>query len=128
MFKTLRDRKGQNSAIQYALTFFLIIGVVTTMAVYVRRAVQGKIYDARNYMFMTANAVYSNRQLNLVGVLSLQYEPYYEKRSSWKATDSIESDIMLPTGANSTGIFEKVTDQTFSGQTVSQEAPASFAR
>ena len=90
MFKLLRNHKGQGITVQYTLTFFLVIAVIGAMTVYVRRAIQGRVRDARTYMVMTVNSVFHDPSVNALGNLYWEYEPYYANADVTRGTDSIE--------------------------------------
>jgi hypothetical protein len=74
-----RDKKGQAVASEYMMVIFIVIGMVSAMTVYFRRAVQGKIYAARN---MTVNYVLAATNREFAGNLYVEYEPYYANAES----------------------------------------------
>lgn len=110
MFKFLRENKGQGHFVQYSLMFFLVIGLVTVMSTYVRRAVQGRIKDAKTFMFLTANAAYADPNNNLYGNLMGAYEPYYVNREFTRAVYSRETERTLP-AFGTAGIYEREYEQ-----------------
>jgi len=68
MFKKLKQSKGQGIAVQYALLFFMVVAVIVNMTTYIKRAMQARIYGARQYMLDQVNAVHSDqRQLRRHG-------------------------------------------------------------
>ncbi|MFP4473619.1 MAG: hypothetical protein ACLFPX_07150 [Candidatus Omnitrophota bacterium] len=83
MFRTLRQQKGQGVVSQYATIFALVVAALTAMTVYVKRAVQGRIYATHKYMIEGIQSeTLDNPGLNLVGNLSYEYEPYYVERET----------------------------------------------
>ena len=77
MFKKLKQSKGQGIAVQYALLFFMVVAVIVNMTTYIKRAMQARIYGARQYMLDQVNAVHSDPSGNYVGTVQPEYEPYY---------------------------------------------------
>lgn len=73
------NKKGQAIASEYTLVIFIVIGMVSAMTVYFRRAVQAKIYAARN---MTVNYVLNATNQEFAGNLYVEYEPYYGSMES----------------------------------------------
>ena len=74
MFRLLKDNKAQAVMGEYVLTFFLVIGVMSAMTIYLKRALQGQIYSARDEM---ANMVATRASGQYTGRLYVGYEPYY---------------------------------------------------
>jgi len=104
---------------EYAITFFLIVAVISAMSVYVKRALQGRIYEARNTMIRTVNAVSGNV------AVPLEYEPYYVQTQSEVKRDSTENAMLL--GGETPGVaikdfLEKTQAQTNSVQLPPKEA------
>lgn len=110
MFKFLRENKGQVHFLQYSIMFFLVTGLVIVMSTYVRRAVQGRIKDAKTFMFLTANAAYADPDNNLYGNLMGAYEPYYTNREFTRAVSSRETEKTLP-AFGTAGIYEREYEQ-----------------
>ena len=124
MFKLLRNNKGQGVAVQYLLTFFLVVGFVSAMAVYVRRVVQGRMRDARIYMYQTVkNEVVSNPSYNIVGNLWLGYEPYYATQNATRVVDDRIVERHLPAFGASTGIYQLDLNKTADVRSLSDQAP-----
>ena len=75
MLKSIKTNKGQAVMGEYVLTFFLVIGVMTAMTIFLKRAVQARIRDSRQYMdtvvLSETAGVYVARNYQQ------QYEPYY---------------------------------------------------
>ena len=78
MFIRFRQRQGQSVIGQYAITFFVVIAMISVMTIYVRRGIQGRIYAAKKHMIETIRA-------GATGVaIPDQYEPYYANKTSDK--------------------------------------------
>jgi hypothetical protein len=77
MLIDLKNNKAQIVSGEYVLGFFIVIAVVTGMTVFFQRAVQGRLYDARNYMVKEAQT-----RSGFTGNIYNEYEPYYIDRSS----------------------------------------------
>lgn len=70
----MKNNSGQAVAVEYAVIFLIVVAVIVAMTTYVNRALQGRIHDARNYMYIQVNSVY-NVYRN--GIMPAGYEPYY---------------------------------------------------
>lgn len=68
-------QRGQSVATEYVVIFFLAIAAIAAMAMYVRRAFQGRVYDARMYTIQKASQA-------LGGAVPFEYEPYYAETDS----------------------------------------------
>lgn len=90
-------RRGQVVS-EYALTFFLIVAVITTMSMFIKRVLQARIYDARDAMSRTVAPYYSGR-------MPREYEPYYVQSESQITRSSNEADFLL--GGGISGIAGK---------------------
>ena len=92
------------------LFFFVVVGMVSGMTLYFKRAVQARVRDAHNSVYYTIrNRVGTEYAGNRVYI---QYEPYY--RISNSLTDRAYSDTaqVLPSLPLSSGIFRKSVNQT----------------
>jgi hypothetical protein len=82
MVNRLKNCKGQGMTVQYALTFALVLAVITAMSVYFKRAVQGRFVGARDFANRMISATFrSDDHYNLFGNFALEYEPYYTERA-----------------------------------------------
>jgi len=108
--------------------FFVVGAVISSMSVYVRRAVQGRMRDARHYMVVQVNDVYSGNIA--LGNLALEYNPYYLESVSYRSQDQTETRRLLgstlPTA--SSGIAEIEYDNITRTRTFSNTAPPRNAR
>lgn len=110
MLKNLKNKNAQTVAAEYALVFFVVVGMVSGMTMYFKRAVQARVRDAHNSVYYTIrNRVGTEYAGNRVYI---QYEPYY--RISNSLTDRAYSDTkqVLPSLPLSSGIFRKSLNQT----------------
>lgn len=105
MLKRLRHNKGQVLASEYVMIFFLVVGMIFAMSMYMRRGLQARIYDARNLMAKHVNAV--GHETGAVGNFYAEYEPYYAESTSQvtRKTGSIER-LMAGGPKTTSGIYE----------------------
>jgi hypothetical protein len=118
VLKLCRNHKGQALFGEYVIVIFVVVTVTFAMTIYVRRALQGRIFDARNAMLRTVRAEYN-------GVLYRGYEPYYGNRTSLidQSTDSTKQ--LLEGG--STGIYHETYDTRSKSQSYSEQLPPKAA-
>ena len=77
-------KKGQVTLAEYVVIFSVVVGVMTAMSLFVRRAIQARVYDAQ----MGTKEMIEDRTKGsaYVGNYYVQYEPYYvNSRSDVKA-------------------------------------------
>ncbi len=104
--KIVLHKLGQATS-EYVITFFLVIAVISAMSVYVKRSLQGRIWDARNYMI---HSIATSNTATLGNVILQEYEPYYVQTQS--NVDSLMNSVQTLQGGGTTGIFgDKFTDQ-----------------
>jgi len=118
MFKYFKTNKAQAVMGEYVLVFFVAIGMVTAMTIYFKRAVQARIYDARNTML---DIVVNRTQGYYSGNIYAEYEPYYGSTVSTVVRGENATTKLLP-GAT-TGIFSKTFDEVTAAETYSETAP-----
>jgi ABC-type cobalt transport system substrate-binding protein len=118
MLKKLKNKKAQAVMGEYALIFIIAVAMTVSMLVFFRRAIQAKVFDARNAMVGT---VMERTQGYYNGSFHGAYEPYYTNVESIVARSLTEKRTLLEGG--STGIFRKITDRETSAQTKSRTAP-----
>jgi hypothetical protein len=118
MLKSLKNTKAQAMMGEYAVVIALAMAVLMTMGVFVRRAIQARIHDARDYMVSEVR----NRTLGLFnGNLYKEYEPYYINTAAEVTRSHTDTSGLLPGG--SSGIFLKTFDETTSATISSETAP-----
>lgn len=118
MLRNLNNRRAQAVLGEYLLVIFMVLGVITAMTVYFKRAVQARLHDARDYM---VNDVRQRTAGSYDGELYLHYEPYYTNTDAIVTRDTTHTTRILP-GASS-GIFTKVYDESTSVVVTSETAP-----
>jgi len=118
MLRILKNNRAQAVFGEYLLVFLIVVGFLTAMTIFVKRALQAKVYDARNYMY---NTVADRTGDYYNGTVAIEYEPYYLSYNR-AVTRGVDNDSNLLPGAT-TGIFRKTLDQTTSVQTESETAP-----
>lgn len=121
MFRKLRDNRGQGIIVEYALTFFLVVAVVTAMSMYFRRTVQGRVRDSIIYMANSVSQEYP-------GNVWVQYEPYYLNTDTRRQFYSEETSYLLPSFPTPSGIFEVNYNQTTTAQSYGEQAPPRAAQ
>ena len=125
MFKFFQPNNRAQVFAEYAFVIVIIVAVISAMAVYVRRALQARIWDARNSMIQTIvnnyNGVANYTILN-------EYEPYYSQAESEAVNDSGERASLLGGGSTTTGVFLRNSNSTTGAQTNSAQLPPREAR
>lgn len=135
-----KNKSGQVVTSEYAIVFFLVVAMLTAMTIYFRRAIQGRMYDARNYMikevqertkdqYPGACSVKPDGSRVCEGGLQLypEYEPYYVDTKSLVDRQSIMEDSLSEGGTS--GLYRKsYKEDVTSVQTVSDTAPPREAK
>ena len=115
MLKNLQNKKAQVVAGEYVVVIFLVIGTITAMTVYFKRAIQGRMRDARGYM---VEEVRVRTAGSFDGNLYLHYEPYYTKKSS-NATRNVSVDTTLGIG----GVYKRNISESTLFESLGDVAP-----
>lgn len=102
MLRVLKQKKAQAVTGEYAMVIFLSMAVVLAMMIYFKRAIQARIYDARNYML---NEVQTRTEGEFNGNFYKEYEPYYGNTLA-RVTRDLNEETRLE-GGGSSGIFRK---------------------
>ena len=118
MARYLKDQMAQAVMGEYMVVIFLVLTMIVAMTIYFKRAVQARIHDARDYM---VGEVRVRTQGEFDGNLYKEYEPYYSNVAALVARDADYTTQILP-GASS-GIFQKIVNETTGVQAISQTAP-----
>jgi hypothetical protein len=74
------NKKGQSVLAEHAMIFFIVIGALVAMTIFVRRGFEAKIHDARNFMInsvMNSSVCDANCVAATGGGIYYEYEPYY---------------------------------------------------
>jgi hypothetical protein len=125
MLRLLKNKKGQGVAVEYAITFFLVIAFMASMTVYFKRLLNARLRDSRNYMAqtvyqtVTTHPTYSANAY--VGGLWVEYEPYYVDQSSVRGYQT--SHIHTDSNPGSTGISQDYYDDITRTETTSEQLP-----
>ncbi len=117
MLRNLNNRRAQAVIGEYVLVIFMVLGVITAMTVYFKRAVQARHYDALHYM---VNDVRQRTAGIYNGELYLHYEPYYTNTVAIVERSASSTTRVLSGGP---GIYQKVIDESTSVQVNSETAP-----
>ncbi len=101
------NNKGQTVFTEYVVIFFIVVAAAATMTVFVQRALQGRIRDAKNYLISTvdntavmdSNFVHAaHGRPQLIG-----YEPYYEQYNAVVANNINNDRGTMPGNPQSLG-------------------------
>ncbi|MFC1510574.1 hypothetical protein ACFL49_02830 [Candidatus Omnitrophota bacterium] len=112
--KRLKKKKGQAVSSEYVMVFFLVVASMTTMTVYIRRALQARVFDARNKMVEIVAA-------ESEAIVRWEYEPYYSQTDATaRRVDSTTKDLNY-------GIFTKTVDNWTNVTSEAQVLDPSFA-
>ena len=125
MFKSCNLSSRAQVFAEYAFVIVIIVAVISAMAVYVRRALQARIWDARNTMIKTV-ADHYNGVANYT--IFNEYEPYYSQAATEAVNDSAEQASLLGGGHTTTGVFLKDFNSTVGAQTNSEQLPPREAK
>ena len=120
MLRNLNNRRAQAVVGEYALMIFLVFAVVMGMIVYWKRALQGRIHDARDYM---VNSVRQRTAGSFNGDLYLHYEPYYTNTSVTVTRSLDHTSSLLPSLPLSSGIYVKTISESTNVEVISETAP-----
>ena len=83
MLKNFRGNRGQVISGEYVVASVLIIAALTVMFTYVKRALQGRVYDAQRYVMKQAsNALNDGVSPDKTYSVGMEYEPYYDVSSA----------------------------------------------
>lgn len=118
MLWQMRRNKAQIFT-EHVIIYFIAIGIVVSMSIYMVRALQSRIYDARKYMINTVKA--TKLATGAVGKLRLEYEPYYANSESFTNREVSEQEQLL--GGGRTGVFRKVFDNVTTSTGVTLQLP-----
>ncbi|OGX06010.1 MAG: hypothetical protein A2Z88_05985 [Omnitrophica WOR_2 bacterium GWA2_47_8] len=126
LLKRLKQKNGQAVLGEYVLLFFLVVAGITAMSVYMKRAIQGRLRDSRQYMQrMVLNTL---RDQSIPGdpdpQIWAEYEPYYMNRVTDTSSTIYDEKHLLPSGPGTTsGIYRSRIDETKVIKSTSNQAP-----
>ena len=123
MLRIISNKKAQAIMGEYVVTFFLVIGFMTAMTVYLKRALQSYVRDARLEM----GAVVQNRTTGVffVGNIFTEYEPYYLNQRSVVNRSGGTVQSLGPGGT--TGVYRKDFGEQTRTQSISNTIPPQLA-
>ncbi len=121
MIRILKEIKGQSIAGEYALLFSLVVAVVIAMGVFIKRSIQARWFDTRDYIVLSANA-YVDGYYN--GPLYYEYEPYYTNTTTdTKRAEIVEQRLLASHSGHPVGISRRIEDMHVDMFTNSITAP-----
>nr|HPN88619.1 hypothetical protein [Candidatus Omnitrophota bacterium] len=113
MLRRLRHKKAQANMGEYALVLIITISFISAVSLYVRRALQSRLFDARNLLMhadcfgcLPSSSLKSNPSTNMLGNIDISYEPYYTVTSS-KRYASYDGEANLVTDGTGTSFQRK---------------------
>ena len=109
MFRRFRSSKGQGIVAEYMVILMVVIAAVATMFTYIKRTLQGRVYDAQCVVMNRASEA-------LNSPVAMEYEPYYVQ--SFTATDSYQSQL-----THAGGLFNKIDSAAKISDTVAEQYP-----
>lgn len=114
-FKTTTDRPSAAQMVtEYAMTLAIVVMMVVTMTIFVKRLLQARMKDAHDFMMETARNSYG-------GVIDDEYEPYYSISNS-QMDQKINDSSVLDRGGT-TGAFTKTYNEERTVNTISEQTP-----
>lgn len=108
MINILSNKKAQAVMGEYVMTFFLIIAVMTTMTVFLKRTLQGRIREAKGEM---RNIVATRSGGIFTGEIHTQYEPYYVNTVATVDRFSASVQRLRESPGFTSGIFSQEFDE-----------------
>lgn len=121
------DNKGQSVMSEYVMVFFLVIGALVAITVFVQRALEARMHDARNYMINAitdSGACNANCVAAAGGNIFYEYEPYYAVSIADARRNA--SDTMGTTSGNPQSIgavYTKQVRESTSSNSISDQLP-----
>ena len=97
MLKRLKNHQAQANITEYVVIIFIVVGMMTAMGVFVKRALQGRIFDARNYAVKTIKDMTKG---DYNGNVFYAYEPYYAETVSLIKSGEMTDEVLSQGGAS----------------------------
>ena len=125
MFKRLYNKQAQATMGEYVLVFFIVMGVMATIMVYFKRAVQARMYDVRANM----GAMVQRRAGQLYNYnvpVYLSYEPYYMKTNATIDHDYFQNEVLSSPNIfhpSQTGLYIKNFNEITTVDSASETRP-----
>lgn len=79
MFSKLKKSRAQATMTEYMVMIFIVVGMMTAMSAFIKRVLQGRVYDARNF---AVNMIKEQTEGKYRGPVYYAYEPYYANSTS----------------------------------------------
>jgi len=109
------NNKGQSILSEYVMIFFVVIAAATAMTVFVQRAFEARVHDAKDYAIdslTSSGACDANCLQATGGNIAHEYEPYYTASVASVLQNQQEGTGLTPGNAQITGtIFNKATSE-----------------
>ncbi len=101
MLRIIKTNKAQAVLGEYVLVLFLVVGMITAMGIYIRRALQARVFGARTTMLNTviqrAQPYYPQ---DLSSEILIGYEPYYGNTIAGVSASADSTFNLLQGGAS----------------------------
>ncbi len=107
MLKVLQQKKAQAVASEYVVVFFIVAAAIGAITIYLRRAIQARVYDARNTML---EMVHSRANGKYVGNILTGYEPYYLNKDAFISKRAYVSARLEGDDPGTSGIYKSDFD------------------
>jgi len=125
------NNKGQSILSEYVMIFFVVIAAATAMTVFVQRAFEARVHDAKDYAIdslTSSGACDANCLQATGGNIAHEYEPYYTASVASVLQNQQEGTGLTPGNAQITGtIFNKATSEKTGTIGYSCQLPAECA-
>jgi len=103
MLRIVKNKKAQSLASEYVLVFFIAVGVISAMTIFIKRSLQARIYGAHQYM---TNTIRDNFVPDYNGL----YDPYYLEKEAEIAHSATVTDRIMGDGTKE--VYNRTLDQT----------------
>ena len=127
MKKQRRSQSGQSILSEHIMIFFVVIAVVAAITVYVQRALQARIHDARDYVISSVanSAVCDANCVRAAGNITAEYEPYYTQMTVQSQQNNDQSRTSMPGKAMVIGAIygKSFNEATQTGSVSCQQPP-----
>jgi len=132
MAKQRRSHSGQSILSEQMMIFFIVIGVVVAVTVYVQRTFKARIHDAQDFMINSVadnNVCDANCLMATGNKISNEYEPYYQQLTAQSQMQR-EQDLTAAQGnANVIGaVYRKFFNQEIQTSSFSNQLPPELAQ
>ena len=125
MLRIIKNKKAQAVSAEYVIALSIIVGMMSAMSIYVKRAIQARIRDARYEM---ANIVKDRVAGRVKGNIWRAYEPYYLNiKSNVTRTTLKVQKLGGATATFETGTYVKKIEEATVLKRVSITAPPNEA-